>query len=78
MKARYGFGRNFNIAEIADKIIGLINPDAPVISLFGHKVIDIIPDITFISDDEMQGLKEVIAHKGYNVQETKGGLLIYK
>lgn len=79
VKARYGFGRNFDINEIAIKIIGLINPKAPLIKLFGDKVISIIPDITFISNDELKNLKAAIESKGYKVTETiKDGLLIYK
>ena len=79
VKARYGFGRNLDINEIAKEIISLINPDAPVIRLFGKKVTEIIPDITFISNDEMQKLKEVIEKQGFTVvQEKTNGLLIFK
>ena len=79
VKARYGFGRNLDINEIAKAIISLINPDAPVIRLFGKKVTEIIPDITFISNDEMQKLKEVIEKQGFTVvQEKTNGLLIFK
>ena len=79
VKARYGFGRNLDINEIAKAIISLINPDAPVIKLFGKKVTEIIPDITFISNDEMQKLKEVIEKQGFTVVEEKtNGLLIFK
>lgn len=78
VKPRYGFGRIINIKEIANQIISLINPDAPVISLFDQKVVSLLPEVTYISDEEMQELQEFIIGKGYNVQETRGGLVIYK
>ena len=79
VKARYGFGRNLDINEITKTIISLINLEAPVIRLFGEKVTSKIPDITFISNDEMQKLKEVIEKQGFTVvQEKTNGLLIFK
>ena len=79
VKARYGFGRNLDINEITNTIISLINPEAPVIRLFGEKVTSKIPDITYISNDEIQIIKVEIEKNGFTVvQEKTNDLLIYK
>lgn len=77
VKASYGFGKVFDIKAIADTLEGLINPDAPVLKLFDKRVIDTMPDISYLSIDEIKELKGELEARGYNVLESKNELVIF-